>query len=427
MTLSLEQNDCQASVGWRFQLYWIAASCGAITMGAVVTALPLVILQHHGGGSDIGTFGAVFLGTQLLLSLLGGAITDILDPLKLLVLIDGLRTLLLISCYAMERSGVFTPAACICMGALFGLVQAIGGPARVVLVKNLVVTSALSQALIQEEIRTKGASILGPFIGALLVQHAAEWAFACLAGIMVVGFLAMSVLLIYSRDEHLLPPNSIHRGRDPKETNCLVSPETRGFNAVITLLTPLETRRLLFAYSCWSSYAGSMAIIAPILLVTARTNAFHTGLALSSDALVGVFVALVFRKQIQNSNKDVSKVIFFSLLTSILLSAILLLSMTKIWWMVAMVMAIMGAPQSVAQVFLYNRVLNMQQLYCHGKVIASTLLLVSGAAAVSRFITGHLLSTCGIALSMLLSNILTVILFVFVVSFIFMYAKRKVG
>jgi MFS family permease len=188
---------------WRnlqFQTLWIGTS--ASTLGVSVTdfAYPLTVLAITGSPALAGLFAAVQAIGMLLAGLPAGMLADRSDSRTIVIWTEAGRAAVTAVVAVALITGRLSLAVLFAAAALLGIGQAVKGAAQTLLLRSVVPTEQLTQALTQDEVRMNGAALAGPALGGALyavraLAHAVPFLFtagsflAALAGAALMKFV----------------------------------------------------------------------------------------------------------------------------------------------------------------------------------------------------------------------------------------------
>jgi len=188
---------------WRnlqFQTLWIGTS--ASTLGVSVTdfTYPLTVLAVSGSPALAGLFAAVQAIGMLLAGLPAGMLADRSDSRTIVIWTEAGRAAVTAVVAVALITGWLSLPVLFTAAALLGIGQAVKGAAQTLLLRSVVPTEQLTQALTQDEVRMNGAALAGPALGGALyavraLAHAVPFVFtagcflAALAGAALMKFV----------------------------------------------------------------------------------------------------------------------------------------------------------------------------------------------------------------------------------------------
>jgi MFS family permease len=240
-----------------------------------------------------------------LFSLPAGALSDLLDRRKLLILTQSALLLLSLAMATLTALGVMTPALLLGSMLLAGTGAAISGPVWQSVVPELVVKAQLKDAVALNSLGVNIARAIGPALGgALIVGIGVAAAFAADA-LTYVAVLA--ALLWWRREpvrrtlppEHLLPAilaaGRYARGSAPLRRTLLRAFLFFGFGSAPWALLPLLVREDLGGsagfYGFMLAGIGAGAVAGALLLPKLRRRFGSDGLVLAATLLLSAVSA----------------------------------------------------------------------------------------------------------------------------------------
>ena len=156
------------SRNWRFQVFWSGAAASMVGLRIAGLAYPLLILTITRSPGDAGAFGAVQTAAMVVFAMPGGAVADRADRRVVLMSALGVQAAAVASVPIALHYDMLTLGQLMAVAALLGAATAFGGPVRMLALRSLVAPEQLSQALVQEEVRTSGGALLGAPLAGLL-------------------------------------------------------------------------------------------------------------------------------------------------------------------------------------------------------------------------------------------------------------------
>lgn len=169
-----------------------------------------LVLELTGSGTKLGTVLAFQFVPTLLLSPIGGTITDRFDKRRLIMLTQSVAGLAALTLGVLTLSGVIELWMVYCVAAVFGLVAAFDNPTRQVFVMEMVGPEMVPNAVMLNSVSIHSARILGPAMGGLLIAFLSTgWCF------MVNGFsyLAIIATVVFIDKSKLHPVPRAPRGK----------------------------------------------------------------------------------------------------------------------------------------------------------------------------------------------------------------------
>ncbi|SEK88541.1 MFS transporter [Streptacidiphilus jiangxiensis] len=178
---------------WWFGAQVLSAS-GGMTQSV---ALSWVILQRTGDAFWLSAFTICSWGPLLLLGPWAGALVDRHDRRRLLLVTQALMLALGALLAALNATGHLGVWVIMAVALLFGVVSSVDGPARQVLVVDLVGRDAVASAVGLWEVALNASRVMGPALGgALLATGGATWCFLVNAAAFVAPLLVLRRLRV---------------------------------------------------------------------------------------------------------------------------------------------------------------------------------------------------------------------------------------
>jgi Major Facilitator Superfamily len=157
----------------RFQTIWLGQTATSLGVSVADVAYPLAILAITGSPARAGLFASIQVLGTLLAGLPAGSLADRYDPRTIVVAADACKVAVTAGVVVSLVTGAVTLPLLLAAAALLGIAATITSSARLVLVRTVVPSSQLTQALTQDEVRQNGAALAGPAIaGALYAVRA---------------------------------------------------------------------------------------------------------------------------------------------------------------------------------------------------------------------------------------------------------------
>jgi MFS family permease len=156
---------------WRnlqFQTLWIGTSASTLGVSVADIAYPLTVLAVTGSPALAGLFAAVQAIGMLLAGLPAGMLTDRCDNRTIVIYTEAGRAAVTAVVATALITGWLSLPVLFAAAALLGIGQAIKGTAQTLLLRSVVPTEQLTQALTQDEVRMNGAALAGPALGGAL-------------------------------------------------------------------------------------------------------------------------------------------------------------------------------------------------------------------------------------------------------------------
>ena len=183
----------------KFQTLWAGQAAASLGMGVADVAYPLAILAFTGSPARAGLFAAVQMTGMLLAGLPAGQLADAVDRQLIVIFAATGRALVSAVVVAGLVSGFLSLPILLAAAALLGVGQAVSSAAGLPLIRSVVPASQLNSALIQDEVRTNGALLVGPpLAGALygirVLSHAVPFVF--IAGAFAMAAVCAALMTV---------------------------------------------------------------------------------------------------------------------------------------------------------------------------------------------------------------------------------------
>jgi MFS family permease len=184
----------------KFQTLWAGQAAASLGTGVADVAYPLAILALTGSPARAGLFAAVQMAGMLLAGLPAGQLADAVDRQLIVISAAIARALVTAAVAAGLITGVLSLPLLLAAAALLGAGQSVSGAAGLPLVRSAVPAGQLTSALVQDEVRTNGALLIGPpLAGALYgiraLSHAIPFVFVAGAFAVAAVFAALMTVV----------------------------------------------------------------------------------------------------------------------------------------------------------------------------------------------------------------------------------------
>ena len=192
----------------QFRLLWIGQVLGAFGQPMREVANQWVVWKLSGSALQLGLIGLFRLVPLILVSFVGGALADIVDRKKLLVVTQSVNLLMggAMAVLAVTGNLQVWHVYAVTLGSASAM--ALDQPARVSLIPALVPRAHLLNAMTLNTVSRHGAMLVGPTLGGLLIAwKGVEVAY----GINTLGFIPVIVALLLLR-----PPPVVRQGGRPR-------------------------------------------------------------------------------------------------------------------------------------------------------------------------------------------------------------------
>lgn len=152
-----------------FRLFWSGQLVSLIGTWIQSVAQQWLVLKLTGSAFDLGLVTTIQFTPLLLLSLIGGAITDVVPKRNLLLLTQVLAGLLALSLGLLVTTGTVQYWHVLVIAGMLGTVNAFYVPARQAFVAEVVDREALLNAVALNSAIFNAARVVGPAVGGILV------------------------------------------------------------------------------------------------------------------------------------------------------------------------------------------------------------------------------------------------------------------
>jgi MFS family permease len=295
-----------------FGLLWTGMTVSMIGDGIYTVTIAWQVYELSNAPTALAVVGAAWMVPQVLLLLVGGAISDRVDRRQVMMLSDAIRGAAIATMGVLAVTGALELWHVVCLVAVYGVGSALFTPAFTALVPQLVPRELLLQAnSLGQFVRPLAVRFLGPALGGwLIAAFGPGVAFLTDAGSFAAS--ATAILLMRSRPE---PADGPRRSiaRDVKEGFTFVRSQTWLWGTLIAvtiaMLFFLGPVYVLMPYVVKNSLGGGAdglglvfaaggagAILASIVLGQRSLprrpiTALYIAWALSAFALIGYALA----------------------------------------------------------------------------------------------------------------------------------------
>lgn len=200
-----------------FAFLWTGMSVSMVGDGIYVVAIAWQVYQLSNTPTALAAVGIAWWLPQLFLLLGSGVLSDRVDRRYLMIVGDVVRFFAIGTVGVLSLAGVLTIPRLIGLAAIYGIGQAIFGPAFSSIVPSIVPPDLLVEAnSLGQFVRPFAMTLVGPFLGGLLVGGLGlGWAF--LADGLSFGFSALMILLMRTRPAERHPDDRTSLWSDTKE------------------------------------------------------------------------------------------------------------------------------------------------------------------------------------------------------------------
>jgi MFS family permease len=180
-----------------FALLWTGLTVSLVGDGIYTVAIAWQVYELSNAPTALAVVGAAWMAPQVLLLLLGGAISDRVDRRQVMMLSDGIRGAAVATMGVLAVSGALELWHVICLVAVYGVGTALFTPAFSAMVPQIVPANLLLQAnSLGQFVRPLAVRFLGPALGgALIAAFGPGTAFLTDAG----SFAASATAILFMR------------------------------------------------------------------------------------------------------------------------------------------------------------------------------------------------------------------------------------
>jgi MFS family permease len=263
-----------------FRLLWTGLAVSLIGDGIYLVAIAWEVYQISGDPKALALVGIAWTLPLTILLLLSGVLSDRLPRRRLMLSADAIRFVAIGAMGWLTVTGGVRLWHLVALAALYGVGEALFGPANTAIVPDLVPSDLLVQAnSLGQFVRPFAATLLGPAVGGMLVGRVgAGWAFVADA-----GTFAFSALMIFLMHEQ---PSA----RDPEATTTHWRDLVEGFRFVRsrTWLWASMSVATLSLMCFW----GPFEVLVPYLVKNdLHGSAFQLGLVFAAGGAASIAAA----------------------------------------------------------------------------------------------------------------------------------------
>ncbi|WP_159029174.1 MFS transporter [Streptomyces viridochromogenes] len=265
-------------LNWNFQFYWIGATAGGLGTSIVNLAVPLLILSSTHSPALAGGYSAVLTISQLALGIPAGVVADRINRRALLITTEVIRLLSVAGLVAALLRDDVSWIKIVLLAIALGAALALGTPVRALVLRSIVPPEQLTQALSQDEIRIRVASLFGPVLAGALYEVGQLGPFIAI----LVGYgIALGTASLVPFD-----------GRVQRKAQASL----RGVTAGISFLWRDTTFRALVSLSAVANLLAVAVVLPAVLLLQHQHyGGGAIGFALTGEALGGMVGAFLTR------------------------------------------------------------------------------------------------------------------------------------
>ena len=376
---------------WRFQVLWIGSTVGFLGLEAADIGYPLAILALTGSPAWAGVFGFVQSVVRLVAALPAGQLADRMDRRLLLVTAEGARALVTATVAVAVATHRLSLTHLLVAAAVLGAASALGGPARMLVVRAVVPAAQLTSALTQEEVRNNGAVLIGPPLGGLLYGLRQWLPFLVSALAFAVSFAAALVVRVPAR-----PPAPA--GAAPAGGQGDDSGGDGMLAGVRTLWRDPTLRATTLAVAALNTIGAPLVLITVVLLRAQGVPPWQIGAAMTGVAVGGFAGSVLIGPLHRRLRPGV-------LLLAVIGVEVPLLALLAVpagpWWMAGVLFFVaLGLPalRVLVDVLIFRQVPDAQR----GRVIAGAMVAFELGAPLGVAGAGTLLAVASPSTAMLI-------------------------
>ena len=182
-----------------FRLLWTGSAVSMVGDGIYTLAIAWQVYQLSNTPTALAMVGLAWSLPQVLLMLGSGALADRVDRRRLMIIGDLIRLLAICTVGALSLADTLTIPLMVGLVAVYGVGQAIFGPAFSAIVPSIVPPDLLVEAnSLGQFVRPVAMTLVGPVVGGILVGSVGPgWAF--IADGATFAFSALMILLMHVR------------------------------------------------------------------------------------------------------------------------------------------------------------------------------------------------------------------------------------
>lgn len=182
-----------------YNVLWLSLLLSELANEIVFVAFPLVVLATSGSALQIGLVSAVLATTRMAANLPAGVIADRWDRRKVLLVCQFVRAGAVAGIAVTIALDTYSFGQLLAVAAIEGLFSSAFEPAEHATLPQVVPTSQLSSAIARNSARPFVALLLGPALAGFTFAIHRVLPFTIDAGMLVISFLALSLLRIPRR------------------------------------------------------------------------------------------------------------------------------------------------------------------------------------------------------------------------------------
>jgi MFS family permease len=265
-----------------FARLWVGMTVSMVGDGIYIVAIAWQVYQLSNTPTALAAVGIAWSLPQIILLLGSGVLSDRVDRRHLMIAGDILRLFAIGAVGVLSIAGELTIPLLIGLVVIYGVGQALFGPAFSSIVPSIVPAELLVEAnSLGQFVRPFAMTLVGPLIGGLLVGSVgAGWAF--IADALTFAFSAVMIMLIHARPTE----------RDPAEDSSFWFDTKEGIRYVKE--RPWLWAALIGAFVSLLCTWGPWETLVPYIVKNAlHGSAIDLGLVFGAGGVGSVLAALV--------------------------------------------------------------------------------------------------------------------------------------
>ncbi len=265
-----------------FALLWTGTSVSLVGDGIYTLAIAWQVYTLSNTPTALAMVGLAWTLPQVLLMLASGALSDRLDRRRLMIAGDVIRLIAISVVGALSLMGELTIPRLIGLVAVYGVGQALFGPAFSSIIPSIVPPDLLVEAnSLGQFVRPIAMTLIGPLLGGILVGSVgAGWAFV--ADGFTFAFSAVMILSMRVRRAERAPGETSSLWAETKEGIRYVRGQTWLWVAMVAALVSL-----FCAWGPWET------LIPFVVKNDLHGSAFDLGLVFGAGGVASVSAAVV--------------------------------------------------------------------------------------------------------------------------------------
>ncbi|MBM7660311.1 MFS family permease [Bacillus mesophilus] len=353
-----------------FLFYWSSAWFTSLGDSIFIIALTWLLIEEKGSPLVVGTYLFIVGISKMVFILIGGMITDRFNAKHLMIISKIIRALLIFILVGISFADDLNIWLVYCIGAIFGMVDAVEEPAtitcRTLIVDKEYYTQSMSLLMIAGNV----SAVVGPLVGAGLVAlGSTQIAILINAGTFIVSVLLLLKVTFDKQEDIKVNNNNILQ--DAKD----------GIKYFIS--TPIIFTMAVFAFFA-NAAVGATIVSIPFLATDKGFGVEGFGLMNTGIGVGSAIGALLFSLWIIRNPKP-----YMTLLTCFLQGIVIVcIGFTDHILFLLLLFALLGLHETAVNVIApsVNHTIIPRKLF--GRVISVMILVMSGSVPISQAIAG---------------------------------------